>query len=59
MRPTQFDLNNFLYDYIVKVKNRYNGPVLRNRMPEELRTEIEDIIKDEANKNILKEKNPK
>lgn len=59
IRSTQFDLNNFLYDYVVKVKNRYYGPDLMNRMPEELGTEIEDIIKDEANKNILKCKRQK
>ena len=35
-RPFRYDLNHILYDYTVKVTNRFKGLVLIERVPEEL-----------------------
>ena len=36
-RPFRYDLNQILYDYTVKVTNRFKGLDLVKRVPEELR----------------------
>ena len=36
MRPLRYDLNQISYDYTVKVKNRFKGFDLIDRVPEEL-----------------------
>ena len=35
-RPLRYDLNKIPYDYIVKVRNRFKGLDLIDRMPEDL-----------------------
>ena len=35
-RPFRYDLNQILYDYIMKVTNRFKGSDLIDRLPEEL-----------------------
>ena len=57
--PTTYDLSNVPHEYTVKVKNRFDSLDPVGRMPEELWTEIRDIIKDEAIKNILRSKKQK
>ena len=55
-RPFRYDLNQIPYDYTVEVKNRFKGLDLIDRVPEELWTEIRDIIQEAGIKTIPKEK---
>ena len=41
-RPFRYDLNQIPNDYIVKVRYRFKGLVLINRVPDELWTEVRD-----------------
>ena len=43
-RPFMYDLNQIPYDYTVEVKNRFKGLDLINRVPDELWTEVHDIV---------------
>ena len=43
-RPFRYDLNQIPYDYTVGVKNRFKGLDLIDRVPEELWTEVCDIV---------------
>ena len=43
-RPFRYDLNQFPYDYTVEVTNRFKGFDLTDRVPEELWTEVHDIV---------------
>ena len=43
-RPFRYDLNQILYDYTVEVMNRFKGLDLIDRMPEELWTEVHNIV---------------
>ena len=43
-RPFRYDLNQIPYDYPVEVTNRFKGLDLIGRMPEELWTEVHDIV---------------
>ena len=43
-RPFGFELNQIPYDYTVEVRNRYKGLDLIDRMPDELWTEVCDIV---------------
>ena len=43
-RPFKYDLNQIPYDYIVEVRNRHKGLDLIDRVPEELWTEVCDIL---------------
>ena len=43
-RPFRYDLNQIPYDYIVEVTNRFKRLDLIDRMPEELWTEVHDIV---------------
>ena len=45
-RPFRYDLNQIPYDYTVEVTNRFNGLDLRDRVPEELWTEVHDIVQE-------------
>ena len=58
-RPFRYDLNQIPYDYTVEVTNRFEGLDLIDRMPEELWTEICDIVQQAVIKTIPKEKNAK
>ena len=40
----RYDLNQIAYDYTVEVKNRFKGLDLVERVPEELWTEVRDIV---------------
>ena len=55
-RPFRYDLNQISYDYTVEVRNRFNGLALIDRVPEELWTEICDIVQEAGIKNIHKKK---
>ena len=56
IRPCRYDLNQILYDYTVKVTNRFKGVDLVDRIPEELWTEMCDIVQKAVIKTIRKEK---
>ena len=39
-----YDLNQIPYDYRVEVRNRFKGLDLTDRVADELRTEVHDIV---------------
>ena len=43
-RPFRYDLNHIPYDYTVEVRNRFKGLYLIDRVPDELWTEVCDIL---------------
>ena len=43
-RPFRYDLNQIPYDYTVQMRNRFKGLDLIDRVPEELWTEVHDIV---------------
>ena len=55
-RPFRHDLNQILYDYTVEGKNRYKGLDLIDRVPDELWTEVHDIVQEAVIKTIPKKK---
>jgi len=55
-RPFRYDLNQIPCDYAVKVKNRFKGLDLIDRVPDELWTEIPDIVQETGIKTIPMEK---
>ena len=55
-RPFRYDLNQIHYDYIVKVRNRFKGLDLIDREPDELWTEVCDIVQEIGIKTIPMEK---
>ena len=54
-----YDLNQIPYDYTVKVTNRFKGLDLMDRVPEELWTEVPDIVQELVIKTIPKKKKSK
>ena len=50
-RPFRYDLNQTLYDYIVKVTNRFKGLDMIDRVPEEQWMEVHDIVQEAGIKN--------
>ena len=46
IRPFRYHLNQAPYDYTVKVTNRLKGLDLIDRVPEELWTEVRDIVQE-------------
>ena len=55
-RPFRYDLNQIPYDYTVKVRDRFKGLDLIERMPEELWTEVRDIVQEAVIKTTHKKK---
>ena len=55
-RPFRYDPNQIPSDYTVKVTNRFKGPDLKDRMPDELWMEVCDIVQETGIKTIPKEK---
>ena len=55
-RPFRYDLNQIAYDNTVEVRNRFKGPDLIDRVPEELWMEVRDIIQEAGIKTISKKK---
>ena len=53
-RPFRYDLNQIPYDYTVEVRNRFKGLDLIDRVPDELWTEVRDIVQDIGIKTIPK-----
>ena len=55
-RPFRYDLNQIPYDYTVEVRNRHKGLDLIKRVPNELWTEVCDIVQETGIKSIPKKK---
>ena len=55
-RSFKYGLNQIPYDYIVKVTDRVKGLYLKDRVPEELWTEVPDIVQEAVIKTIPKKK---
>ena len=58
-RPFRYDLNQIPYDDTVEVRNRFKGLDLIDRVPDELWTEVHDIIQEAGIKTIPKKKKHK
>ena len=52
--PFRYELNQIPYDYTVEVRNRFKGLELIGRVPDELWTEIRDIVQETGIKTIPK-----
>ena len=57
--PFRYDLNQIPYDYTVEVRNRFKGLDLIDRLPDELWTEVHDIVQKTGIKTIPKKKKGK
>ena len=55
-RPFKYDLNQIPNDYIVKERNRFKGLDLIDRVPDELWTEVHDVVQETGIKTIPMEK---
>ena len=55
-RSFMYDLNQISYDYTVKVRNRFSGLDVIDRVPEELWMEVCDTVQEAVTKTILKKK---
>ena len=55
-RPFRYDLNQIPYDYTVKVRNRFKGLDMIDRVPNELYMEVRDIVQETGIKTISKKK---
>ena len=55
-RPFRYDLNQIHYYYTVEVRNRFKGPDLIDRVPDELWTEAHDIVQETGINTIPMEK---
>ena len=51
-KPFRYDLNQIPYDYTVEVRNRFKGLDLIARVPDELWTEVHDIVQETGIKTI-------
>ena len=52
--PVRYDLTQIPYDYTVQVTNRFKRLDLKDRVPEELWTEVCDIVQETGIKTIPK-----
>ena len=56
-RPFRYDLNQIPYKFLtVEVRNRFKGLDLIHRVPDELWTEVHDIVQETRIKTIPKKK---
>ena len=58
-RPFRYNLNQIPYNYTVEVGNRFKGLDLIDRVPDELWTELHDIVQRTGIKTISKKKKRK
>ena len=56
IRPFRYDLNQIPYDYTVEVRSRCKGLDLIDKVPDELWTEVHDIVQETGIKSIPMEK---
>ena len=55
----RYDLNQILYEFTVEVTNRFKGLDLVNSVPEELWTEVHNIVWEVVNKTTTKKNKSK
>ena len=55
-RPFSYDLNEIPYDYTVEVRHRFKGLDMIDKVPDELWTEVRDIVQEAGIKTIPKKK---
>ena len=55
-RLFRYDLNQIPYDYTLEVRNRFKGLDLIDKVPDELLTEVHDIVQETGIKTIPKKK---
>ena len=55
-KSSKYDLNQIPYDYTMEVMNRFKGLDLVDRVPEELWTEVPNIVQEAMTKTIPKKK---
>ena len=55
-RQFRYDLNQIPYDYTVKVRNRFKGLDLIDRVPDKLWNEVHDTVQEEVTKTVAKKK---
>ena len=55
-RPARYDLNQILYERAAEVMDRFKGLGLVDRVPEELWTEVCNIVQEVVTKTIPKKK---
>ena len=55
-RSFRYDLNQMSYDYTVKVRNRFSGLDVIDRVPEELWMEVCDTVQEGGIETICKKK---
>ena len=55
-RPFRYDLNQIPYDYTVEVRNRFKGLDLIDKVPDELCSELCDVVQETGIKTIPMEK---
>ena len=53
-RPLRYDLNQIPYNYTVEVRHRFKGLDLIDRVPDELWTEVQNIVQEAVIKTIPK-----
>ena len=53
-RPFRYDINQIPYDYTAEVTNRFKGLAVIDRVPEELWTEVCDIVQEAVTKTMPK-----
>ena len=56
IRTFRYNLNQIPYKYTVEVTNRSKGLDLIDRVPEELWTEVHDIVREAVIKTFMKKK---
>ena len=57
IRPFKYDLYHIPHDYIVEVMNRCKGLDLVDRVPEELWTEVSNIVQEVVTKPFPRKEN--
>ena len=57
--PFRYDLYQIPYDYTVKVINRFKGLDLIDRVPDELWTEVHDILQEKGSRPSPRKRNAK
>ena len=55
-RPFRYDLSLIPYDYVVEVTNRFKGLDLTEKVPEEVWTEVHNVVQEAVIKTIPKKK---
>ena len=58
-RPFRYDLNQIPYDYTVEVRNRIKGLELIDILPDELWTEVPNIVQEAVKKPSPRKRNAK